>query len=141
MSLHCIAVAGLKTVEHVVQVHGIQFQKDASALSVAEQLLATNTPGAPVVDFKGHCIGFISEEDILNALESERELGQLRAEEIMVSGSITVPATETIAEAVRIMKRNHILVLPVEKDGVVIGCVSRSMLLRAWLKGGLGQEV
>ena len=39
------------------------------------------------------------------------------------------------------MKEKHFLVLPVEQNGVVIGCITRQDLLRAWVGLGLDQKV
>ena len=96
--------------------------------------------GAPVVDSEGRCVGFISEFDLLAALESGRELDQLDAEEIMVHDQQIAHTSTTIAEAVHTMKKHHLLVLPVEEDGVVVGSITRRDLLSTWIQLALGQN-
>lgn len=58
----------------------------------------------------------------------------------MVPDPIATNITTTLAEAVRLMKEKHFLVLPVEQDGVVRGCLTRQDLLRAWVGLGLEQK-
>jgi predicted transcriptional regulator len=74
-------------------------------------------------------------------LEAGRDVSQLTAEEIMVQDHIAIPISTTLSEAVKLMKERHFLVLPVEQDGVVIGCITRQDLLRAWVGLGLDQKV
>lgn len=140
MSLHPISVAGLRPIAQVKLSHHLRFLKDQNALSISLQLLSSPHSGAPVVDSKGKCVGFISEFDLLEALESDRELGQLRADEIMVQDRKAVHSSTIIADAVRIMKEHRILVLPVEEDGVVVGSITRRDLLSTWIQLALGQD-
>lgn len=137
MSLHSIAVAGLRPINQITPSHTVQFRSGDNGLAIAVQILSSSISGAPVVDQQGKCIGFISEFDILNALESERELGQLVAEDLMVPDHITIDGSTTIAEAVSLMKEKHILILPIEENGRVTHSVTRKDLLRAWIGLGL----
>ena len=141
MSLHSIPAAGLRTIGQISIRHDAGFHPGQNGLAIAVQLLSSPIQGAPVVDTDGKFMGFISEFDVLSALEAGRELSQLTADELMVKTHVSVSASCTIAEAVKIMKTKHLLVLPVEKDGVVIGCVTRQDLLRAWIGLGLGQNI
>ena len=141
MTLHSITVAGLRTIGQIAISHDLRFHTDQNGLDVAVQLLTTQIPGAPVVDAKGKFIGFISEFDVLTVLESGRDISQLAAKEIMVKDRVAISDSTTISEAAKIMKEKHLLMLPVEKDDLVTGCVTRHDLLRAWVALGLGQEV
>ena len=140
MSLHPISVAGLRPIAQVKMSHQLKFLKDQNALSISLQLLTSPHSGAPVVDTEGRFVGFISEFDLLAALESDRELEQLQAQEIMVQDPKATNGSTTIAEAVRIMKEHNILVLPVEQDGSVVGSITRRDLLSTWIQFALGQE-
>jgi len=140
MSLHSIATAGLRTIDRITYLHDLRFHRQQNGLAITIELTTSSLPGAPVIDDKGSFIGFISEFDILNILESGRELSQLTAEEIMVQDHVAIPESATLAEAVKLMKHQHLLVLPVERNGVIIGCVSRRDLLRAWIGLGFGHN-
>ena len=139
MSLHPIEVAGLRKVGEIARKSGIKIFQDQDALLVAKELMLSDIPGAPVVNGDGKFVGFISEVDILGALELGRDISQLTAQEIMVSEQIAIDPSTTIVEAVRIMKERHVMVLPLirENDGVVTECVTRQDLLRAWVGFGV----
>ena len=140
MSLHAVATVGLRTIQQIATLHDFQFHHDQNGLAITKELLTSSLPGAPVVDPNGHCIGFISQFDVLAVLEGGRDVSQLTAKEIMVPNPIAIPISTTLAEAVRLMKHNHFLVLPVEENDVVIGCLTRQDLLRAWVDLGLEQK-
>lgn len=140
MSLHSVAAAGLRTIRHLTTLHNLRFYPTQNGLAITVDLLTSSLPGAPVIDQNGQYLGFISEFDVLAALESERELGQLTAQDIMSPHPIAIDVDITLKEAVNLMKEHHALVLPVEEDGRVIGCVTRKDLLRAWIGMGLHQK-
>ena len=123
----------------IVGTNVLLFHAGQNGLAIAVELLSTHTSGAPVVEGKGKFIGFISEFDVLGALESGKDLSKLRAEEIMNKQPIAVHESTTIAEAVKIVKDKHLLNLPVEKNGKVAYSVTRHDLLRA--KIGLGLDI
>lgn len=137
MSLHAIATVGLRTIQQITTLNRFQFYHDQNGLAVAEKLLIPDLPGAPVVDARGKFIGFISQFDVLSVLEAGRDVSQLTAQEIMVHDHVAVNSSTTLSEAVKLMKERHFLVLPVEQDGVVIGCLTRQDLLQVWIEVGL----
>ena len=141
MSLHSIATAGLRTIDQISYRHDLRFHRKQNGLAITIELTTSSLPGAPVVDDKGNFVGFISEFDILNILEAGRELSQLTAEEMMVQDHVALPESATLQEAVQLMKHQHLLVLPVERNGVIIGCVSRRDLLQAWIGLGFAHNV
>lgn len=59
----------------------------------------------------------------------------------MVQDRIAIQESTSLVDAVRLMKKHHILVLPVEREGVVVGSVTRQDLLGAWMTQGLGEEI
>jgi CBS domain-containing protein len=108
-------------------------------MGVAVELLTTHTPGAPVVDGEGRFAGFISEFDILRALEAGKDLNRLTAEDIMAKDRISVKDDTSVDEAVKLMEEKRLLNLPIEKNGRVVYSVTRHDLLRAWI--GLGMSI
>ena len=138
MDPEIITSGGNRTVGEIVGTNNLRFHTRQNGLGIAVLLLSTNTPGAPVVDAEGKFLGFISEFDVLRALEAGKNLHQLTAEDLMVKDRVAVTASTTIAEAVKTMEKNRFLNLPVERDGVVVGCITRHDLLQAWIGIGLG---
>jgi predicted transcriptional regulator len=134
-----VPAGGLKTVGQIHATNNLVFRKAQNALGVAVELLSTHTPGAPVVDERSRFIGFISEFDVLRALEARKDLSQLTAADIMAKEHIAVTEGTSIEQAVKIMEDKHLLNLPVERNGTVSYSVTRHDLLRAWI--GLGVDI
>jgi len=134
-----VPAGGLKSVGQIHATNPFVFRKHQNALGIAVELLSTHTPGAPVVDEAQRFIGFISEFDVLRALEAGRDLGRLRAEDIMAKDPIAVTEDTSIEQAVKLMEEKRLLSLPVERNGTVTYSVTRHDLLRAWI--GLGVDI
>ena len=139
MSIPGVPGEGFKTVGQIVGTNEILFRAGQNGMAIAVELLSSHMSGAPVVDSNGKFIGFISEFDLLAAVESGKDLPTLRAEEIMAKSPIAVHESTTIAEAVKMMKEKHLLNLPVEKGGKVAYSVTRHDLLRSLI--GLGPDI
>jgi CBS domain-containing protein len=108
-------------------------------MGIAVELLTTHTPGAPVVDGEGKFAGFISEFDILRALEAGKDLNRLAAEDIMTKDRIAVADDTSLDAAVKLMEDKRLLNLPIERNGKVVYTITRHDLLRAWI--GLGVDI
>lgn len=130
---------GFKTVGQIHATNNLVFRREQNAMAIAVELLATHTPGAPVVDEQGEFIGFVSEFDILRVLEAKKDLNQLTAEDVMVKEHISVSTNTSIDEAVKIMEEKRLLNLPVMMKGKVAYSITRHDLLRAWI--GLGMDI
>ena len=140
MTIAGIPHGGFRTISQIVGTNRLVFQGRQSGLAVAIDLLETHTSGAPVVDDGNKLIGFISEFDILRALQTGVDLAKARAHQIMAKSPIVVKESTSVEEAVKIMEDLHLLVLPVEKNGSVVYSVTRHDLLRAWIGLGPGLE-
>jgi predicted transcriptional regulator len=115
------------------------FTRKQNAMGIAVELLTTHMPGAPVVDGEGRFAGFISEFDILRALEAGKDLNRLTAENIMAKDRISVTDDTSIEDAVKLMEDKRLLNLPIERNGKVAYSITRHDLLRAWI--GLGVDI
>lgn len=133
-----VPVGGLKTVGQINGTNDLLFHTGQNGLAVAVELLSTHTPGAPVVDDRGEFIGFISEFDVLRALEVNKDLSKVTAGEIMAKDRISITEETTIEDAVRMMEEKRLLNLPVKRNGKVMYTVTRHDLLRAWIGLGMG---
>lgn len=140
MTIEGSPAGGFQTVGQIVPTNEVKFRKEQIAMAVAVELLSTHTPGGPVVDERQRFVGFISEFDLLHAVEAGQDLNELTAGDIMVKDPISIKDTTTIREAIKIMEENRLLCLPVERDGEVAYTVTRHDLLRARVGLGLGGE-
>ncbi len=134
-----VPVGGFKTVGQVRATNTLVFRRDQNAMGIAVELLTTHTPGAPIVDERGDFVGFISEVDILRALEAGRDLNRLLAEDVMAKDRIAVTDETSIDDAVKLMEEKRLLSLPIRKNGKVAYSITRHDLLRAWI--GLGVSI
>ncbi len=140
MSVQGIPEGGFQTVGEIVATNVSQFYAGKEALAVAVELISNHISGAPVVSETGQFLGFISEFDVLEALDSGKNLSQVQAKDIMNPNHISVEDSTSLTEAVRIMKKGHLLVLPVVKGGIVLKSITRHDLLRARVGLGPGVE-
>ena len=134
-----VPAGGFKTIGQVRATNDLVFTRKQNAMGIAVELLTTHTPGAPVVDKEGKFAGFISEFDILRALEAGKDLNRLAAEDIMVKDRIAVTDETSFDEAVKLMEDKRLINLPVERNGKVVYSITRHDLLRAWI--GLGVDI
>jgi len=106
----------------------------------------------PVVDDAGRLVGVVSEADLLlkeafgpaehhQLVETGRtrrehaKAAALLARDLMTSPAVTIGADAPIAEAARVMHDRAVKRLPVvDEDGRVVGIVTRSDLLRVFLR-------
>ncbi|TWV56740.1 CBS domain-containing protein [Streptomyces misionensis] len=106
----------------------------------------------PVLDDAGHVVGVVSEADLLPKEEYRdsdldrygrmRHLAELvkaeaaTAERLMTTPAVTVAPDATLGQAARVMARARVKQLPVvAPDGALLGIVSRSDLLKVFLRG------
>ncbi len=140
MTIQGVPASGFKTVGQIVPTNELKFGRKLNALAAAVELLSHHTHGGPVVDEKNHFIGFISEFDVLRALEAGKDLNRVTVEDVMKKDHISIADTTSIKDAVHLMEEHRLLSLPVERNGVVLYTVTRHDLLRAWIGLGLGIE-
>ena len=130
-----------ETIGQILATNTMRIRRGTNALSIAIALLSSHTPGAPVVDDDGRFVGFISEFDLLRALENGQDLDTLIAEDLMKEDRFAITASTSIKDAVQLMEENRLLNLPVKENGVVTKTVTRHDLLRAWLGFDVGIEL
>ncbi|MBL1109010.1 CBS domain-containing protein [Streptomyces sp. 5-8] len=105
----------------------------------------------PVLDDAGRVVGVVSESDLLLKEEyrdgdtgghaqdrhsaEARKANAVTAAELMTAPAVTVAADATLAQAARLMARHRVKRLPVvDREGLPQGIVSRSDLLRVFLR-------
>lgn len=130
-------------------------------LDAANIMLRSHVSGLPVVDPRGALRGIVSESDFLRRGEIGTQRKQSRwleffmgpgslasdyvhergrkVEDVMTRDPVTVTEETSLDELVRLMEKHHIKRLPVMRDKVVVGIVTRSNLLQA--VAGLACEI
>ncbi len=128
-----VSVAMAKTVGQIVPTNQVKFREDQNGMAVAHELLSHHMTGGVVVNESNELRGFISEFDLIQALEAGKDLKKMTAKDIMVKDRISIEDSASVQEAIKIMKDNHLLNLPVEHQGKVAYTITRHDLLRAWI--------
>lgn len=94
---------------------------------VIQRMYSTKHLGFPVLD-RGVLVGMVTVADVQALPPLDREAMQVR--DIMTRGVITLPPEAPVMEALRVMTGKDIGRLPVVKDGILVGIVTRSDILK-----------
>ncbi|MFB0631553.1 CBS domain-containing protein [Streptomyces sp. AB3(2024)] len=99
---------------------------------IARVLKEFDITAVPVVDELKRPVGVVSEADLLDRRPAG---GAATAGELMTSPAITARSEWSVVRAARIMRRHRVKRLPVvDAEGGVIGVLSRSDLIRLFLR-------
>ena len=140
MAMEGTPAGGFRTLGEIDGTNALRFRSNHTGLAIALELLSSHTSGAPIVTDEGKFIGFVSEFDLLGAIESGKDLSQTTADTLMNRDHFVADESTSIADAIRFMKEKHLLNIPVVKEGVVAYSVTRHDLLRARIGLGPGIE-
>jgi len=122
-----------ETIGQIRQGNSLYAYENSSAFDVARELLHSGFTGMPVVDRNDRVVGVVSEYDLLRALRGRTSLTEVSVKEIMTPCPIVVEETTSLEEASKIMVDSHLPRLPVVKDKVLVGTVTRHDIIRAWV--------
>jgi CBS domain-containing protein len=126
---------------------------DTRVEQIAALLLERRISGVPVVDADGRLVGIVTEGDLMRRPEigTERHRGWWlrlfgderdraaeyarahgsRAERVMTRNVVTVTEETPLGEIARLLEEHRIKRVPVVRDGMLVGIVSRANLLHA----------
>ena len=135
-----VPAGGFRTLGEIDGTNCLRFQPKQTAMDIALELLSSHTSGAPIVNDAGKFVGFVSEFDLLGAIESGQDLSQITADKLMNTDHYVADESTSIADAIQLMKEEHLLNIPVIKQGQVAYSVTRHDLLRARIGLGPGIE-
>jgi CBS domain-containing protein len=119
---------------------------DTSVRDAARMMIDNRISGLPVVQ-DGRVVGILSEADyvakdssatwvtrVLFRGEDSPLSGVEQVRELMSSSPVTIASTATIQEAARVMTRRGFKRLPVEDSGRLVGIITRSDLVKAYVR-------
>lgn len=116
----------------------ITFQPDQSVLEVMESFAKNRISGGPVLDDNGFLVGIISEADCMKEISESRYFNQpildKSVERFMTKEVETIPHDMSIFDAAGVFHKNKRRRLPVMKDGLLVGQISRKDIVIAALK-------
>lgn len=144
------------TVADVMTRPVLTVRRDTPLKEVARLLIENGVSGVPVVDDDGTVAGVVSEADFLVKEQGAGEIQHRRlarligettetrhridvvsarsAGEAMTAPAVTIEAGRPIREAATVMTSRRVNRLPVVNDGRLVGIVTRSDLVRAYVR-------
>ena len=102
---------------HIIVRPVVSARNSASARDIALQLLTGLYSGMPVTDDQRHVIGVVTEFDLVEAIQTGKELNKTTAEEIMTKEVVTADVDTPVSELIKIMTDKHVIRLPITAKG------------------------
>ncbi|OGV95441.1 MAG: hypothetical protein A3I04_00235 [Nitrospinae bacterium RIFCSPLOWO2_02_FULL_39_110] len=98
---------------------------------VALAIISGEVSGIPIIDDNKKVVGVITEFDIIRAIKKGKNIRDITTEEIMTRNPITVNEDTNINDIIDILETRHFIRVPVvDKDGKLVGIVSRRDILK-----------
>lgn len=123
------------TVAEVMTRGVLVLRKETTLREAVEYLATQHVSGAPVVDGKRRLAGAITTSDILQAESEGVDPNATTVADIMTSPVLTVAPETELREAALAMEYGEVHRLFVERNGELLGVVSRSDVSRALATG------
>ncbi|MFS4418471.1 CBS domain-containing protein [Maribacter sp. 2307ULW6-5] len=116
----------------------VSFRPEQSILEVMEAFAKHRISGGPVLDSNGFLVGMVSEADCMKQISESRYFNlpilDKRVERFMSREIDSIPHDMTIFDAARIFDTHHRRRLPVMKNDILVGQISRKDIVIAALK-------
>ncbi|MAC47861.1 CBS domain-containing protein [Oceanospirillum beijerinckii] len=109
----------------------LAIEPDTGVIRALRKLLSAKVSGAPVVDQEQHLVGFISEADCMRGTlmgSYYTSVGEL-VRDRMTTEVESIGPEANIVDIAETFLKNHRSILPVVKEGKVIGLIERHALL------------
>jgi len=125
-------------VEDYMSTRLVTFSPEQSILEVMELFAKHHISGGPVLDDNGFLVGIISEADCMKQISESRYFNQpileKNVERFMSEKVETIPHDMSIFDAAGVFHKNNRRRLPVLKEGLLVGQISRKDIVIAALK-------
>ena len=94
---------------------------NASAREIALYMLLGGFSGVPIADGSGSLVGIVTELDLIRALRMGRPLEHVSVTDIMTRDVVTVDVSTPVEDIMTIFECEHILRVPVMREGKIVG--------------------
>lgn len=116
----------------------VTFSPEQSILAVMESFAKNHISGGPVMDKDGFLVGIISEADCMKQISESRYFNQpildKSVERYMTKNVETIPHDMSIFDAAGVFDKHKRRRLPVMKNDILVGQISRKDIVIAALK-------
>jgi CBS domain-containing protein len=121
----------------LMMMHGrVALDRTTTLKGCAYRLISTGYPGLPVVDRDMKVVGIVTEFDLLGALREGFDLDTTAAERIMSKEPRVAGVEASTDELIEMMLENNLTVVPIVKNGKLVGVVSRSEIMSSFVEPG-----
>jgi len=124
-------------ISHCMSGKSIFFKKEMPIETAVLKLLNSKEIGGPVLDDRGHVIGWLSEQDCLAKMLEASYYCELVAlvEDVMVNTPLTVKATMSIVDLAQLMLSAKPKIYPVvDENNKFMGLIARKDVLAGMTK-------
>lgn len=109
--------------------------ENATCIDLARKILSGFFSGLPVVNNDGQVVGIVSEIDLLELIHKDRSaLYTTITKDVMHSPAICVNENDDVESVISVLMENKFVRVPVVKDGELVGIISRSDILRSFVR-------
>lgn len=130
-----LQTTAISTAKDVMRTNVVTLSPDQTLSQALDTLLRNQVSGVPITDSDGRVLGIISEFALLDLL-FDPSLREKHVSEFMTSDVHTVDETEPADKLAHLFALHRIRRLPVVRDGMLVGNVSRRDLLQHFSEAG-----
>ena len=122
----------------------VTIHQDQSLRTALELMDQHGCRHLPVMDTLGHIVGILSDRDCRKALkqpeiirdhwQDDEIVDKIPVRRLMTPAPIVIEPTHSASDAARMMLVNHISCLPVMRSETLVGIITKSDLLIAFMK-------
>ncbi len=117
-----------------VMVREVQAAHGRTQGDVIASLMIEGFGGVPIVDEGRRLVGIVTEFDLLAALDAGQSLGAIAANDIMTTPALSIREHADMRAVIAVLQTNHLIRVPVvDREGLLVGIVSRRDVLQAYL--------
>ena len=123
--------------------------KPLDSIAHAREMMERHRINQVPVVVDGHLVGIVTDRDVRDATPSVFDSGQhgrarrpapaasdpahIKVEEVMMSNVLSVGPQDSVENAAQIMRRERVGSVPVVEDGRIVGILTRSDVLEAFI--------
>ena len=122
------------TAEDIMTQPVVAVGRNTTARDVAIQMFLGGFSGLPVAEHDGDIVGIVTEFDIIRAIRDGARVETIIVDEIMTKDVISVDVETPLDDVLDVLESEHILRVPVTRDGKLVGVIARPDLLKAYVE-------
>ena len=119
---------------HLMEDNVVTCRPTDSTLDVAHKLYDRNFGSVPVVDEANTLVGMVTEFDLLELMETGKDLRTTTVSDIMTRELVTVTENTPFLEITKLLQRQHLIRVPVVRGEKLVGILARQDVILGYIK-------